>query len=212
MLTATGIATVVCMVTAVRTSSQEERPASNNSPEIRLYLDKHEVTVGDTVRVRHFVHANDDIPAGAYGHTLARLGFYHRRLKKIVYLNEYSKKGTIRVKSVFGDSLPIGAVISPPGYDYKTRHRKGYEFECQVKKPGVYLLYADWIYPSANGKYVTQASRPALLIVKLSVDGQGNEIADPTLISGEDLEEQQELESLYDDEHESEGWERSTQK
>lgn len=212
ILTAIGIAAMVFIGTAVRTNSQDERSGSKNSPEIRLHLDKHEVRVGDTVRVWHFVDAKDDIPAGSYGHSIARLGFYHRRLKKIVYPNDYEYRGSIRLHSVFSEDLPIGVVVSHPRYDYKTRHRKGYEFAFQVKKPGVYLLYADWTYRSANGNYVTQAGRPGLLMVKLPVDGQGNEIAASTLLSGEDSEEQEELESLYDYEKESEAWERNTKK
>ncbi len=178
------------------------------TPQIVVHLDRHEVKVGEKVKIRDFVRVEDRIPAPyAVRRRVVRVGFYHRRLKKMVYDNP---RGGVFVlphrDDVFGRSFSVFYAIDHPYYSYLTDERRGHEDDFVVAKPGVYLIFVEWNVKHPKWGNVILEGGPALLIVNPPHHCHAEDTTDPRFYSDWNFVETEEeiegfnteLEDLYD--------------
>ena len=178
------------------------------TPEIVVQLDQHEVKVGEKVRIRDFVFVEDRIPAPrTVRRRVVRVGFYHRRLKKMVYDNPERGVDVLPHRdNVFGRSFSVFYTLDHPSYSYFTDERRGHEDDFVVAKPGVYLIFVEWYVKHPKWGEVVLEGGPALLIVNPPHHCHADDTTDPRFYSdwkfvesGEEVEElKTELEDLYD--------------
>ncbi len=175
------------------------------NPEVVVHLDRHEVKVGDKVAIRDFVFVEDNIPApSVFGYRMVRIGFYHRRLKRMVYDNPTGGVVSVWRPKMFSETLPRWIILSHPWYGYFTDERRGHETDFVPIKPGVYLIFAEWDVKHPKwGKGLLQGG-PALLIVNPPHCCHSDDTTDPRFCSSGILESQDELEDRYD--RKSQSW------
>ncbi len=179
-----------------------------DSPTINVHVSRNNIKVGEKVTVRAFISAEHGIPApGVFRYPVVRVGFYHRRLKKTVYSNRV--KEFIQPRFAFSTPLPVARLVDHPSYDYFTDERRGFEDDCVPRRPGVYLIFAEWSVDHPRWGKVLLRGGPAVLVVEPPHYGNPDDTTDPRFCSGPTRKlpkgqidfaapRQDELEDLYD--------------
>ena len=172
---------------------------------INVELDRNDVRVGEKVVMRSFVHAPTKIsPPRSFGYRVLRIGFYHRRLKRIVFETEDAT--LVRTADVFGESLAGLYIIDHPYFSYYTATRRGLEDIVTPQKPGAYLIIFSWSRTHPKWGKGELRSAPVILIVRPPSRDHAANTTDPRFMSGETPEIQKELEDCYD--HASAIWKK----
>lgn len=181
-------------------------------PKVSVELRPSEVKVGEKVEIRYFIGKGWDIPAPCIsGCPVVRIGFYHRRLKRMVYLNSDSTMyHPTRIELVVPDQkglgLPHSAIADHPGYFYMTDTRLGFEAESFPKRPGVYLIFSKWWVKHPKYGMVQLDGEPAILFVHPPHSDHESDTEDPRFLSFHTVDLQKAAERDYD--HKSQLWEQ----
>ncbi len=129
----------------------------------------------------------------------------------MVYLNSdctmyHPTRIEIVVPDQKGLDLPYSAIGCYDSYGYMTDSRAGFEAKVFPKRPGVYLIFANWWVKHPKYGMVQLDAKPAILFVHPPHRDHKSDTEDPRFLSFRTVELQKAAEQDYD--HKSQLWEK----
>ncbi len=174
-------------------------PSPVGVPRIVVRLSAHEVAVGETLRMQVVGELGDRVRLCSVSHKISRIGFFHRRLGKLVYFD-----ANCHFWSTTGEEVVSGLPLYETGsgffiLDTFADGEKGLEYKLRTERVGAYLIAANWSMQEPGKKGRIEAySEPSILIVRPRTwPGAPDPSTIPT-VSAETEVQQKDMEVLFD--------------
>ena len=178
------------------------KAADNESGIERLYLqfalDKHAVVSGEEIRYRATLPREKKLEAASMSFHVERIGLFHRRLGRLVHLDDPLTTSTF--PGMTFEDLDDTTGSHGLSLNITDDFRHGMVGKFRTIKAGYYLISTEWSFRDRKGSL---KSNPVFLEVQPPKDAKGRPILNDKTCTGDDLEEQVRLEAMFDELQES---------